>query len=360
MTDAAAPRVSFPNLDGLRFVAFFLVFTQHAWLPTVPQLGAYGVSFFFVLSGFLITYLILTEIDARGKLDVPGFYLRRFARIWPLYFVVVAFGFVVYPAVKTRLHLDAPIANDWRWFALFLGNFDVIRVLKTTPELNVGLIGIMWSVCIEEQFYLIWPLQFRLLPARLTQWVFPSVIVGSTMFRALHANDANIVYYHSLSVISDLALGGMCAYHAIHSPRFLKFAKELSPGALILGYLVGGAVLVAGDRVFGVVAGRLLTTLFFAFVIVEQCFAARTFGVARLRFATFWGKYTYGLYLLHPISIQLVHSFRRPLHIGDGAAATVELGAAALALSLGLAYASYELYERRFLRWSRRFSHVAR
>src|SRR6476660_5257777 len=103
-------KVFFPNLDGLRFFAFFLVYLQHAfgdllaeigqpgfWLgrlqTNVSGAGGIGVSFFFVLSGFLITYLILREIQLYGFLDVRAFYIRRSLRIWPLYYAVIIFGF---------------------------------------------------------------------------------------------------------------------------------------------------------------------------------------------------------------------------------------------------------------------------
>src|SRR6516225_9567914 len=93
------PKVFFPNLDGLRFIAFFMVFLQHGFAQPIDKLGAalglpttltrwphdtggLGVSFFFVLSGFLITYLILTEVKSTGRLDVIAFYIRRTLRIW--------------------------------------------------------------------------------------------------------------------------------------------------------------------------------------------------------------------------------------------------------------------------------------
>ncbi|HET9503954.1 MAG TPA: acyltransferase family protein [Hymenobacter sp.] len=105
-----APRVFFPNLDGLRFLAFFAVFLFHSLytpdagiaassLYQVPyqltRVGDLGVNFFFVLSGFLITYLLLSEKQLMGRVAIGAFYMRRILRIWPLYFVVVFIGFVV-------------------------------------------------------------------------------------------------------------------------------------------------------------------------------------------------------------------------------------------------------------------------
>ena len=109
-------KVFFENLDFLRFVAFFLVFAQHSmlrdtllgvttnkYLQAIIKLlgnGGIGVSFFFVLSGYLITYLLLNEQAAKGQFSLKDFYMRRTLRIWPLYFSVVLFGFFVYPYLK--------------------------------------------------------------------------------------------------------------------------------------------------------------------------------------------------------------------------------------------------------------------
>ncbi len=109
-------RVYFKNLDAIRFYAALMVFFQHTfkavfdylpdgWLVFRKTIGFFfngglGVSIFFVLSGFLITYLIIEEHNFSGKINVKKFYIRRFLRIWPLYFSVVIFSFIIYPGLK--------------------------------------------------------------------------------------------------------------------------------------------------------------------------------------------------------------------------------------------------------------------
>ena len=107
-----AARVFFPNLNGLRFLAVLLVVIDHVegirsayslssyWeVPAIPVLGQTGVDLFFVLSGFLITYLLLVEKERTGNLDFRAFYLRRTLRIWPLYYAMVVLGLFVLPHV---------------------------------------------------------------------------------------------------------------------------------------------------------------------------------------------------------------------------------------------------------------------
>jgi len=132
-------KLFFPNLDALRFFAFFAVFLFHSFYTeydfikkshiynfanTLCSNGDLGVNFFFVLSGFLITYLLLNEESLKGKINVYYFYIRRILRIWPLYFACVAFGFLIFPQIKL-IFGEVPVetANPVLFFT-FLSNFN--------------------------------------------------------------------------------------------------------------------------------------------------------------------------------------------------------------------------------------------
>src|SRR5262249_15856566 len=120
--------------------------------------GWMGVSFFFVLSGFLITYLILREIEVNGKLDILAFYVRRVLRIWPLYYLVIAFGFLCYPLLKSVFGFSSYIeTGNSLYYMFFLSNFDVINLGHWLGNGRGAMsTNITWSVAIEEQFYLLW------------------------------------------------------------------------------------------------------------------------------------------------------------------------------------------------------------
>jgi peptidoglycan/LPS O-acetylase OafA/YrhL len=109
--------------------------------------GGSGVSLFFVLSGFLITYLLLKEYDKNGRIDVGAFYVRRTLRIWPLYFALVLFGLFVYAPLEGFYQQ----LNSEKWkYLFFAGNFACLQ-----PGGNIHPISITWSVAVEEQFYLV-------------------------------------------------------------------------------------------------------------------------------------------------------------------------------------------------------------
>jgi peptidoglycan/LPS O-acetylase OafA/YrhL len=339
------PKVHFPNLDGLRFVAFFLVYLQHGF--RAGELGDDGVSFFFVLSGFLITYLILAEVGHTGQVDVKAFYVRRTLRIWPLYYVVLVFAFLAYPIIKAALGLSSYIeAGNPLYYIFFAGNFDVIHLGHGRGAMSTN---ITWSVAIEEQFYLTWPLLFLTIPRRFYKFIFPAIIIGSGLFRFLHRDDGMVLYFHTFSVISDMAVGGLAAYLAINSKRFTEAISNLRRPAIIISYGAGLALMMLKPD-------RLILSLFFAFVVLEQNYAERSvFKMGRFRLVSKLGVYTYGLYLLHPIALLLIDStakyFKAEIH-------QLIYGAAGLALSITLSIASYHLLEKRFLLLKARFARV--
>lgn len=374
----ASVKVFFPNLDGLRFFAFFLVFLQHAFLRLFDDInlgpvlsfikegifhqGDLGVSFFFTLSGFLITYLILNEIKAMGKLDVAAFYIRRALKIWPLYYFVVIFGFILYPKLKIALGFPGYIESGNPLFhALFLSNFDVMSLPR---HFGAGSLNITWTVSIEEQFYLIWPLLFFYLPKRFFKYLFPAIIALSGFFRLSHIGQIQAMKFHTLSVISDMAIGGWAAYLSFNSAKFKEAFVNLKSFqiafiyafciSLILweNYLFSGTALIALRRV--------IFSVFFAFVILEQNFCVNSlYKISRLKKASELGKYTYGLYLLHPIVLTLCFNGLRFFEVSaDGLLIGVLMGFWVFVINALLSYASYHFYEIRFLRLKERFTHI--
>lgn len=367
-------RIFFPNLDGLRFIAFFLVFWQHATPGLFLLLknkglfddsqarffmtGGIGVSFFFVLSGFLITFLLLREREETGKIDIKAFYARRILRIFPLYYLVVFWGFAIYPLIRVLLKFE-PIDNgNFLIYFFFLGNFDVIYAAIERSS----FIAITWSVGIEEQFYIFWALLFLLLPKRLYKYIFPIIIIGSSIFRLLNENNEKILYFHTLSVVSDLAIGGGMAYLAINRPGFINFIASLKKRVIALIYGFGFTLIWFYPSIFWLDTSnalyRICTGLFFAFVIAEQNYAANSFfKMGNLKIVSKLGIYTYGLYLLHPIALYFMEILLKGLHLEeDGIAYIAANGVIGLILSILISYISYKFYESKFLRLKKYFN----
>ena len=233
MPDLKKQKIFFPNLDGLRFFSFFLVFLAHSfntdnsaikemsWYKLIKirifSDGDIGVSFFFVLSGFLISYLLLKEKEFTNKIDVKSFYMRRILRIWPLYYFVVIFGFLVFPLLKTYFGQVPNETANPILCSTFLNNFD--RIYNGTPD--ASLIAILWSVAIEEQFYLVWPILFFITRIKYYKYIFIVVLILSTLFRVFYLHTIPIDI-HTMGVITDMAIGGLGAYLIINNQWFIN------------------------------------------------------------------------------------------------------------------------------------------
>lgn len=372
-------RVFFENLDFLRFVAFFLVFAQHSmlrdtllgvitnsYLQAAIKLlgnGGIGVSFFFVLSGYLITYLLLNEQAAKGQFSFKNFYIRRTLRIWPLYFSVVLFGFFVYPYLKTWIGMSTNIPAQLGYYVAFLANFDIINIHQHLQEGNMPMmLGLTWSVAIEEQFYLVFPILLLLVPNKYYGFLFGILLVFCGIFRHYYQTDETILYFHTFAVMGDLIIGALLAYYSFYSTSFVSIVQKLSKNTLFFVYLMGFALLLYGNYHFSdqqsLITYRIPYTLFFAFVIAEQNFAQNSI-IKYHRFKTIsnWGQYTYGLYLLHPIAIQVLIIAYRVLHLNNTTLIeNIFYVVGSFALSLIMSYLSYHYFESYFLRLKKRFT----
>jgi len=375
------PKIYFHNLDGLRTIAFAFVFLQHGFGNIFKDVkinnsyinkiisflffsGGMGVSIFFVLSGFLITFLIITEINLNGKLDLKAFYLRRTLRIWPLYFCVVIFAFEIYPYLKYLIGIHSDLCSRSLFYYFFLSNFDIIHVNETCPGQESMMEAITWSVAIEEQFYLVWPLFFILIPKKKLIYFFYFVIISSLIFRVLHVNDDNILYLHTLSICGDLAIGGLGAYYIINADKFKNFFINIKPKTVLIFYLLGIFFYFFNpefDFKYFKVVKRIIFDLFFLFIILEQSFSSYTrFKLRNLRLISSAGKYTYGYYLLHPFAIMLVYNIFRLLDYQViGLRNILISGTIALIITLVISYLSYKYFESYFIRLKHNFSYIS-
>jgi len=240
-------RVYFSNLDSLRFFAFLAVFIAHAgilfpistdWFyklyRNLISHGSYGVNFFFILSGFLITYLLLLEKRKTKQVSIKMFYIKRVLRIWPLYYIVMLASVLFLPwfiswvqagyipgDMHTFPNLGMSLGEGATlWFSLFIGNFYRGFEIGAVPF----ALGVLWSVCVEEQFYLFWPWVVKKFSSAGVFAVSFFIFAISLVYKALHINDANIAYYSTVSVAMDLVAGCMMAVIYMHFERDIKSA----------------------------------------------------------------------------------------------------------------------------------------
>lgn len=372
------PAVYFENLDALRFIAFFVVFLHHVFslfyyrtsnpyatefISRCLQNGNLGVNFFFVLSGFLITYLLLKEKEQTDTIRIGAFYMRRILRIWPVYFLVLIICFYIIPGLGG--YAGDPKLNRSLYF-FFLGNFDLVKN-------GVGnfLVSVLWSVSIEEQFYLFWPLFMSFIPVKHLVKFLAVVVIVSILFRIYGHTGKSLnlmLSYHTLSAVYNLAIGGFIAYLATLENMAEKFRRIGRP--LIIAVYVAGLALIILQKDILALEPRgvhhyimsvlpLFYALFFAFVIVEQVYSEHSlFKVGKIPYFSKLGTISYGLYCYHLVIIFLVGatltSFGFNVPKPDGVLFTVEV-ILSFAFSVLVASASYRFIEKRFLQYKSNF-----
>ena len=367
-------RIFFPNLDGLRFLAFLSVFLYHSLATDDSELkqtvlyrgaealfrqGHLGVNLFFVLSGFLITYLLMAERKSTGRIHIGHFYLRRGLRIWPLFYLVVFFGFVVFPILKQSLGQVPDETARLGYYLAFINNFDFIQ-----NGTDASTLGVLWSIAVEEQFYLAWPLILWVTPTRRYPLVFSAIVVASVWFRTLHYQDRDVLDYHTLSIISDMAVGGWGAYAVWRSDRVIEALRGARKQWIVLAYVIGFLGLCIRpwmlDLPTYVIMDRLACSAMFLFIIVEQNEARNSVwklgGAKRL---SRLGRYSYGLYCWHFVGILITLQLSQAIGPNSYAWQVVGLETAvALTITIALALASYHGYEKPFLRFKSKFQKV--
>lgn len=322
--DKKIPHVHFENLDALRFLAAFSVFIFHYFsdikalfpslkhnsifdkIQVVADKGSLGVNFFFVLSGFLITYLILHERKHRGHFSLKKFLIRRTLRIWPVYFIVVLIGFVLFPYL---LDGYSTVHNPWLYVA-FLANFDELQVGLSD---HINFLTPPWSVAVEEQFYLFWGISlfilFRIKQLKLIQ-VIVLLYILTFIFRWYFVNDERIIYYHTFAVSQDILTGTFIGLALFEGKKWLEALKRLKKIWVILIYLGGFAICIAKNKIFFgelLIVERFCLSLFFAFIILDQIRGENSFfKFGKIKLFNFFGRISYGLYMYHLIIMFLL------------------------------------------------------
>ena len=372
----------FENLDVLRFVAAFSVFFFHLgqdlnaffteaglfhwfkYLTKITSKGALGVNFFFVLSGFLITYLMLWEVKKTNAFSYKKFLVRRTLRIWPLYFLIVLIGFFVFPRIIEGYHTQ----HSATWYLFFLANFDEIRVGAFD---SINFLTSPWSIAVEEQFYVIWGLLGLLFLSLMKpnkvylKYAVYALLCVSLVFRWMHWDDARVLYYNTLSVMPDLLFGCLMALYWDKNPAFFDKIKEMSKTKIMLIYGLGVLMILFKNIIFAgnlVVFERYAIAFFFCFVVIDQIQNQRLIKSKVMRKTCIYlGKISYGIYMFHLVVMYLTSQFLMPK------AALIALSSsqlivyallfvgASITMTILLATLSFIYFEKPFLKLKERF-----
>lgn len=342
----------FGSLDGLRGLAVLAVLWHHAGErglgPAIAQRGFLGVDLFFVISGFLITTLLLREVRAAGRIHLGAFYARRALRLMPLYYALLGVLALLFGAVWPDALMSGPFFDDLPWYASYSSNWIVPGTFM----------AITWSLAMEEQFYLTWPTILRWAPGSASSCLLlaggSSLLVHSGLLDELLQSVFGPAWQLLPmlgSTLLPLALGCAMALSLERGKaRWIAWAKNSWAAPLSLALLLATCALPFAWPSGPLIAGAQLcmAALVASCVVREDNGLKRLLHLAPLRRV---GTVSYGVYLLHMLCLQGIYELEARGFISGPFARF----AATAVVTYACAELSYRFLESPFLRLRNRF-----
>jgi len=363
--------IHFPGLNNLRFLAAIVVLVFHQeykkkllgfeyhLLDKLTIIGDLGVTLFFVLSGFLITYLLIAEKNATNTIKIKKFYMRRILRIWPLYYLILGLGFFILPHIGF-FNLPTTALIDTTSFLQLVLFFFFFANIGFSIYGNLSYIDQTWSVAVEEQFYLIWPFIIKygrnILPVL---WVIIIIFAGARGFVGsiyqhgeIYRKAYGILYYLR---IDNMAVGGVFAY--------ILFYKKTEALKLIFNKYLQGVNMVLLAVLWG--AGYVIPyihhfayAIMFGIIIINVAASSNAIFQVKNRLVDYLGQISYGIYMYHNImivaSLKLCANF-----LGSSSTAFFIVSySVSILLTLIVAHLSYQYIEKYFLSFKNRYAVV--
>jgi len=316
----------FPGLNALRFIAAYLVVMHHS--ETIRKKygllnlqsfslfrnGSTAVSFFFVLSGFLITYLLLKEFQKKKDVSIKQFYMRRVLRIWPLYFLIVLIGGLLIPYAIRLLHIPYEMPYSfhqiWYYYVFFM---PFIVNLKFGHHLLEPL----WSIGVEELFYLMWAPLVKILHKYLPIVLLLIIAIKEFLLYAnLFSNQSLLYGALQMLQFEAMAIGGLGAYLVFHSKRKISSLFLFNTFFQIVFFLLLALRICAHSYALEsffasiyqyifltpIVSSLLLYSLFLWLIIN---ISMNEFSLIRMdnKISNFLGEISYGIYMYHMLVV---------------------------------------------------------
>ena len=334
-----------PNLDGLRGISILLVMLHHIpvvsthFLQKLQQNGRLGVALFFAISGFLITQLALRELKSTGSFNIKNFYIRRSLRLFPLYYTVLAVVCIlvcvanVYPA-DTRKHFAEKLPSYLFYYSNLTGPIS-------------GPFSLLWSLAVEEQFYLFFSLAFLFFPKTVSFSIF--VILTALQFTMSLWTpyfDDNATLLRLIGLPGPIFLGVLFAY-LFESVSFYNFFSRYFGNRFALTIvitIVAFYLMTNPSARFPIPDWMFNTSITLLVVICAICPPLFILGGPIMSYI---GKISYGIYLIHTIVFYGIKGF-----VSSNSLVVFLIGGL---LTIAIASLSYEYYEKYFLNLKKRF-----
>jgi len=315
----------FKGLNGLRFFAAYLVVLHHAEqirlkndIFNLKDLslfnnGGLAVTFFFVLSGFLISYLLLKEQTKSNSISIKKFYLRRILRIWPLYFLLVVVGTIIIPYFLSIINHPYEMPYDFKdviMYYVFFSPF-IVNIL-----FGHHLLEPLWSIGVEELFYIIWAPLFKFFKKNILVVILSVIAIKIFLLIASNALQfpSNLSKIIRMLQFESMAIGGLTAYTIYHRKKMIEdnilFSRLIQVIFILflLGKFFASKFLIKNLFIFDYlynsgIFSHLILSCSFAWLIVNISLNRRSLINLDNRVFNFLGEISYGIYMYHMLII---------------------------------------------------------
>ncbi|MHB8261604.1 MAG: acyltransferase family protein [Bacteroidia bacterium] len=365
--------VYFPSLNGVRFIAAGLVFIHHfvivffaknhddkTRIDVFSPMGGTGVTLFFVLSGYLITYLLLTEFGNEQTINIKDFYIRRVLRIWPLYFFTLGIS-LLYAYFTYSLSTDF-FSTKFLLYVFFLPNIASIIFISG------GFPTQLWSVGSEEQFYLFWPwliMYFRK-KLKLILILIPTLFFALRIILFFIIHTQQPIFFKEINMfnffsefannfrVDCMAIGGCFAWLLFNKHKYLQvlYSKKVqlvSLSLIVLLILFGFNMQVINYPIYSLLFGIIILNV-----------SSNKFSMFNLKHNLFeeLGKISYGLYVFHPMILILTDKYIERLGFTSPIVVVLLGFVISFSLTVLISYLSFKYLESPFLKLKHKFSKI--
>ncbi len=356
----SSKKIYYPQLDAIRGLSVLAVFFYHAYKPAGGQnliqgfwLWLFskmylGLDVFFILSAFLLTLLGIREYQNKGNFSFKHYFLRRALRIWPLYYSILFFAFVILKIAQkyTGQQITLPPAG---WYFFFISNYYLAG--------HVFFLRLLWTLSVEEQFYLIWGLCLRFFQKNLG-WIIFILATGSLVFNIVGVFNDMDIYFNTVTYLLDMMAGAFVAFSITKNNSLETFfevrgkAKSyliyiFFPFLLAIAFLIDRSVSESFKSVTEL-SFRLIFILYCGLVIADQMVNGKTvIQLYNKKLLVYTGKISYGLYCFHGIVLTFAAFFFKNIRENLPGWLNAIL---MLAITFAIASLSYIVIEKPFLK----------
>lgn len=287
------------SFDLFGLDSYFLWGKLETGKPHSFRVGAFAVTIFFTLSGFLITYLLLKEREIK-EINIRNFYIRRILRIWPLYFLILIVTFIFFEILGIRYRKESII-----YYLLFIVN------IALYSDVQIKYLGFYWSLCVEEQFYLLWPVFIKLSKdkyMRNTLFLLSFLLVLRGAFGILKPYYPSLVAYNDflgLSRFHTLLMGALAAMLFYNNNQI--FIKIFTNKYVVLGAWI--TIFLPAIKDFRVTGLHEIISLSTIILIISQICNKNKWINLENKTMDFLGKISYSIYMTHVLVILLLSRY---------------------------------------------------